>query len=202
MLQFYEKINWSIDIESLYDKLSSVGVGRSYSNNLQIFVEDSLKLIPQLSELVSIVKHDGITLSGTDIITTKKFVFGRIHIDYGIEVRLNFPLLNSDRMITRWYNITETPEGNLTKPFLPLFRTNVDYWLNQNAKKLVSENCVETLIMDTPAFIKTDEPHNVDGSCSPVDRYIFSTTWKYIDSDQTLRWSNRHFISDAIKKIV
>jgi hypothetical protein len=151
-----------------HGEYENVQVFWKFSNDHEFF-ERCPTVVQSFSQL-------GLTVQNAFLITVYDASLTDIHVDYGSNpVRINWPLCNTNSVITRWYNTAS--EGKLWEDN----PNGAPYTMFDPEDCTVAAECM----LDQPTAIRVDVPHNtnvVPGQ--PLPRVAYSFNFAYQDRDR------------------
>jgi hypothetical protein len=129
--------------------------------------------------------------------------WGGIHIDssagkHVIDFGFNIPIDNGAGMTTRWYDLSniDAPLDTINWTANRLQKgyhqtANESKWFRDNADWLVTERCIDSMLLDGTYLFYSGEPHNVDGRHSTKARSMLSIRWANLETNHLMTWADR-----------
>jgi len=204
-MEHYVKLDWNIDLaphaDALINRPSEWGPKSNPITRSELF-----EIVPVLGELNSILATRDLIISYPSVMSIQPGTYGTLHVDGFLpeevhDFKFNIPILNGDKMTTRWYDLRGLPYDKIDWNFDRANLSEADQWFLANPDLLVNEHCVESLLLDGPCLFNSGSPHNVDGRHSQVTRTILGMNIKHISTDHFMRWAERQLVIDSVNEL-
>jgi hypothetical protein len=199
------KLDWDIDLSKYAEPLINRPSEWGPKSN-PITRELLIDIVPELRQLDELLREREVSISFPSVMSIQPGTFGILHVDWKTDMKIhdfkfNIPIVNGDKMITRWYDLTGLPYDKINWEFDRSNLTQADLWFLQNQDILVQNHCLEEMRLDGPYLFNSGIPHNVDGRQCDSIRSILGMNLVHCKEQRFLSWSERQLVIDAIAEL-